>query len=188
MSHPSEPTPQEIDLNLVRQYLSSRTADQQMLGRLEGATAQLSSEVAGLRTALSTYATKGDVATLDESHTERVRIETEDRLKALVALRLKIRRQTWILFGIATLLFIGACIVGALALRSNHKALTSYRHDRYAACLLRNSTSRQTTQTERTYFRPLLAQEKTEAHPDPVVVAVLQGLVNAQPQIITCTR
>lgn len=176
---PVEPTQlSTMDLDVVRRFLRNREADAERLGRLESATQRLSEETASLTTALNTYATQGQIQDIENvlsDHESRF----EQRSKSLIALRLRIRRRTNVMFAITLVLLALTTFV-----------LVHYIHslnaERHRLCVQRNHDAVVRSQQTRAYFGPKLAQEQSNPNADPVLVSILQTLANDKPQTINC--
>lgn len=189
MSEMSDPsTPEPINFSLVQRYLESREEDRQTLARLEVAFERLSGDSQALRASLDTYATKGDVAQAAVDQIEAMKKTEKTRLEALVALRLGIRKQTWILFGIILLLLIAACTLFGIGWYSTHQEFQRYKADRFAACESANAEKTDMVNKTKQFMTPLLAQERARKQPDPVLVTILAVLATQQPQISHCSK
>jgi hypothetical protein len=168
-----------IDLDLVRRFLHNREEDIERLARLEGATTGLSNEVHDLTSAVTTYATKGqiqDIETILDEHADQF----EKRAKALVALRLRIRRRTNVMFAITCVLLL---VTSAFLWYS----IAHYKSERQTACEQRNHLLVVQNRQSREFFTPKLEQEQASPHADPVVVSILQALVASKPTLVKCS-
>lgn len=173
------PDPTNIDLDLVRRFLRNRDEDVERLSRLEGATTRLSDEVHSLTSAVTTYATKGqihDIEAILAEHEEQF----ETRAKSLVTLRLRIRRRTNIMFALTCVLLI---VTSAFL----WYYVVHYNHERRTACEDRNRQIAVQTQKSRDFFTPKLEQEQANPHSDPVLVSILQALVASKPTLVKCS-
>lgn len=164
-----------VDGDLIRRYLDHRDEDQRQLGQLEGATERLTEEVGGLRTALSTY--KQEVDRIGSTTVKRTEYDkdVEQRLRDLVALRLRIRRRANIMFIIAISLLAVAC--GTFAYVLHYEA-----QQRRDACVTRNNGAKAALPF---YDKQIANLERR--HSDPAVIGVLQAArLAAQKSIVHC--
>lgn len=175
---PDDPTPVDLDVDLVRRFLSNRDADVEKLTLLQSATARLSEEVRALTEAVTTYATQGQIQDIEKTLADH-ETQFETRTKALVALRLRIRRRTNVMFAITCVLLI---LTSALL----WYYVANYQHDRQAACEERNHQLIVQNQQSRAYFVPKLAEEKANPHADPVLTSILETLASSKPTLIKC--
>lgn len=176
---PVEPTQlSSMDLDVVRRFLRNREEDARRLQRLENATRRLSEETANLTGALNTYATQGQIEDIEEVLSEHDK-QFETRAKALIALRLRIRRRTNVMFAVTLLLLAVTTF-----------ALVHYIHatnvERHRLCQQRNHDLVEQSAKTRAFFAPKLAQERANPNADPVLVSILQTLANSKPQTINC--
>lgn len=161
MTHPAEPN------------------DREQIDHLTVATERLSEEVSGLRNALKTFATKGDVTNATESTTKQIDAAREKHLEELVALRLRIRRRTNRMFALTIALLVLAA--GAVGYYNYTAHSTVHR-----LCEQRNKQAVETAQKTREYFAPKYEAEKSNPNVDPVLLSILQSLANSQPQTVGC--
>jgi hypothetical protein len=172
------PDPTNIDLDLVRRFLRNRDRDIERLARLEDATTRLSDEVHALTGAVTTYATQGQIHDIEEILTEHEG-QFESRAKALITLRLRIRRRTNVMFAITcVLLLVTSAFLWYYVVHNTN--------DRRAACRDRNHEVVMQSQQTRDFFTPKLAQEQANPHADPVLVSILRALVASKPTLVAC--
>jgi hypothetical protein len=166
-----------IDLDLVRRYLESREEETKRLDRLEKATQRLSADTTSLSKALETYATQAQVEDI-ESVLDRHDQKFEVRARELIAIRLRIRRRTNIMFAITVgLILLGTSTVGYFVHRETSQ--------RKAICEDRNVQTMRTSERSREFFKPKVAEaEKTGA--DPVLIDILKVLAQQQPNLVDC--
>lgn len=174
---PAVPSFQGTDLEVIRRYLDARDTEITRLDRIESATERLTAEVGALTSALERYATKGQVDNIHEVLARHDR-KFEARAQELLAMRLRVRRRTNIMFGVTLVLVLLAGVTSAFFFQREAGL-------RRELCVDRNVALIDQARDTRAYFAPKLA-EATAHHSDPVLISILRELSNAEPKLVSC--